>query len=212
MKMKKFIVSNLMIFSLVFAGCSSDDSNTPVTNQDPCEAAVTASASAKVNYETATNENFVTACIAYKAALMYEKQQCGDLSGAIQAKIDALGECSEPSQVEGTITVTAGTQPLTFDDVTVVKEGGKVKVMAETSATTNDYYISFEVQENTTGLEMMQNFEIGLISVMNPYMDDFHNNILTNTDGTISGTFYGYVVNGDNGVISLTNGNFNLTY
>ena len=185
------------------------DDNQP----DDCEEATTAANDAETAYNNDNTD--VDLCNAYKTALQNQITACGDADGSIQAVIDNLGDCSNNVSGQGTITVTAGTLPLEFDEITVIVENGIVKVSGETSAA-NDYSIYFEVEEGVTGTDAMQNFEISLTSVFYPStMDppfDFISNIETNTAGSIIGTFGNIVVNADNGQLSLTSGAINVSY
>lgn len=194
--------------ALVLVSCSSDDDNTP--NQ--CEVAISAAIEAKQTFDVATSENFVQACTAYRVALQNQQEACGDASGSLQAIIDGLGDCTDPSgNVDGQITVTAGTLNIVFDVVNIAQEAGVLKVSGETSAS-NSYSIYFEVGVNAQGDDTFQNFEITLISTYYPLVGNFDNTVTTNTSGTLTGSFSGVVQNNDGGQIGLTNGNFDLSY
>lgn len=212
--MKKLFYWNFLAITLVFASCSSDDNNDNNNNgngnQTECEIATEATADAKQDYDAATNENFVAMCNAYKAALQNQQEACGDEDGAIQSIIDSLGDCPAPSVVEGTLSVNAGSMNTVFTTVNVVREGGMVKVSGE--SVTGTYTIYFEVAEDATGDNTIQNFEMMLTSVFTPVEGEFNSNIETNTDGTLTGTFNGIVKNNDNGHVELTNGIIDLTY
>lgn len=207
--MKRLILSTFTVF--VLFACSSDDNGDNAPNQ--CETATEAALIAMQDYESATEENYTQACNAYKAALENQQQACGDSDGSIQAIIDNLGDCSGSpgNQVEGQISVTAGTLNVVFDVVTIEQEGGLLKVSGETSAA-NNYTIYFEVEENMEGDDVFQNFEIHLISTYYPMDPNFNNTVTTNADGVLTGTFSGVVENNDGGQIGLTNGNFDLSF
>jgi hypothetical protein len=206
MTMKKMILSVFAV-ALLFA-CSSDDDS--ATNQ--CDLAIDATFEAKQDFDSATSVNYVQTCTAYKLALQNQIQACGDADGGLQAKIDHLGDCSDPTgNVTGEITVTAGTLNVVFDLLNVEQAGGLIKVSGETSAA-NNYSIYFEVEENMQGENIFQNFEIVLISTYYPLDPNFNNNVTTNTSGTLTGTFSGVVENNDGGQLNLTNGNFDLSY
>lgn len=207
--MKKLLFLNFLAAALIATGCSSDDSNDPVNEETQCELAMEATAIAAVNYSNATAENHAQTCNAYKVALQNQIEACGDENGALQAIINGLGDCTAPAEVDGTLTVTAGSMPMNFTDLNVVKQNGLVKVSG--ASATGTYTIYFEVAENATGADILQNFEIKLVSVHHPY-EGFTSNVTVNTDGTLTGTFHGIVVNDDNGMVELTSGNFNLEY
>ena len=214
--MKKLLLLNFAVIASLMTACSSDDSNGTVNEETQCETAIAATATAEANYEAATEANFAQRCVAYKTALQAQKTTCGDANGELQAIINSLGDCSTPVAVsDGTITVVAGSNPITFDEVTVVKVGTTLKVTGETSAA-NDYSIYFEVQEGAEGSNIMQNFQIQLTSAFHVYEGEgqfqFQNTITTNETGSVIGTFHGYVQNDDNGVIELTQGNINLDF
>lgn len=177
-----------------------------------CEAATIITSQAETAYN---NDNTNTdLCNTYKNALQNQITVCGD-DGTLQTIIDELGDCVNNNSGQGSITVTAGTLPLVFDEISVVVEDNIVKVSGETSAQ-NDYSIYFEVAEGATGADAMQNFELSLTSVFYPSTLDppFHfiSNIDTNTLGSITGTFGNVVINTQNGQLSLSAGNINVTY
>ncbi len=215
--MKKSLFLSMMVIASLFASCGSDDSNETVNEPTDCETAVEATADAHADYVAAAGEdNFAQACVAYKTALQTQKTLCGDANGELQAIINSLGDCSEPgTATDGTITVVAGSNPITFDQVTVVKVGTTLKVTGETSAA-NSYSIYFEVQEGAEGANLFQNFQIQLTSAFHIYEGEgqfqFVSNITNNETGILTGTFHGYVQNDDNGTIELTQGNINLDY
>ncbi len=185
------------------------DDNQP----NDCEEVTTAADEAETAYNADTAN--IDLCNAYKSALQDKITACGDTDGSIQELIDGLGDCSNNNSGQGSITVTAGTLPLEFDEITVIVENNTVKITGETSAA-NDYSIYFEVEEGVTGADAMQNFEISLTSVFYPStMDppfDFISNIETNVADYVIGTFGNIVVNADNGQLSLTSGIINVTY
>lgn len=206
MILKKMILSLCAVLILVSCNDRDDDS----TNQ--CDVAIDASAEAKQDFDAATAANYTQTCAAYRVALQNQIQVCGDVNGTLQAIINGLGDCSNQSgNADGQITVTAGTLNIIFDELTLVKEGGILKISGQTSAA-NNYAIYFEVGENMQGEDIFQNFEITLISAYRPLDSNFNNNVSTNTSGTLTGTFSGVVQNNDGGQINLTNGSFNLSY
>ena len=186
-------------------------------NNDPesCESATAAAEVAQFNLSQATDDNYTQFCNVYKSTLENQIEICGDANGSIQDLINGLGDCTSNNSGQGSIMVTAGTLPLDFDEITVVVENNIVKVSGETSAA-NDYSIYFEVEEGATGADVMQNFQISLISIFYPStMDapfDFISNIDANPTGSITGTFGNIVVNADNGQLSLTGGTINVSY
>jgi len=206
MIIKKMILGFCAV--LLFVACEIDDDS--FTTQ--CDIAIDASAQARLDFNEATAVNYTQRCSAYRVALQNQIQACGDANGSLQALITGLGDCIDDSgNVDGQITVTAGTLNIVFDEVTLNSENGVLKIFGQTSAS-NNYTIYFEVAENVQGDDTFQNFEITLISAYRPLESNFNNNVSTNTSGTLTGTFSGVVQNNDGGQLNLTNGNFNLIY
>lgn len=211
-----FFIIGLIAFS-VFTACSDDDET--IAPENNCEVAITASAEAAAAFSAATDENYTDLCGDYKAALEAQIDACGDPNEELQAMIDGLGDCTNDSvpgqDVQGELSVTAGTLPLDFDEISVIVENGLVKVTGETSAS-NNYSIYFEVVEGETGTDIVQNFQIELTSVFYPYNEgsqfDFTSEITTNTEGVLIGSFYNAVTNADGGDLNLTSGTIDLEY
>lgn len=208
--MKKLLFVSTCAITMILSGCSSDDSNDNVNNPSQCDIAADAALDAKAAYEAANEEDFADACTDYKTALQVQKQVCGDANGSIQDKIDSLGDCTAPVESNGIITVTAGTLPIEFSVISIVEQGEILKVSGETEQ--GNYTIYFEVEKNVTGENVVQNFEMKLISVYYPYEGEFDTNIDVNENGELSGSFSGIVMNDDNGATNLYNGNIDLTY
>jgi hypothetical protein len=189
------------------------------TGNANCAELAIATNNAAANFGEASedDENYDALCMTYRDALQEQIDNCEDTLGALQATIDSL-PCSEEEEeetVQGTITVTAGTLPITFDEITVVTENNLVKISGETSAP-NDYSISFNVAQNIDGEDVFEDFEITITSTFFPSTQGgqftFNNEVTTNQTGEISGTFNGYIENADGGDAELTNGMFDLTY
>ncbi|MCH8534796.1 MAG: hypothetical protein LAT51_06980 [Flavobacteriaceae bacterium] len=207
--MKKIILSILGI-SLI-TSCSSDDEGQQL---DDCANAISAVFPVLSDFESATSENYEETCIAYREALENQLQACGDEEGNLQATIDGLGDCTDPSDTntEGEITVTAGTLAITFDIVSVEIEDNRIKVFGETSVA-NQNTIYFEVEEGVTGENAFEVFEIFLLnSIFLPFENEFNNTVTINSDGEISGSFNGVVVSDNEGALNLTGGSFELSY
>ena len=180
-------------------------------NQQTCESATTAVQAAEAAFNNATDEDYTSLCETYQSALQNQIVQCGDNDGAIQGIINSLGDCTNPDTgVTGQITVNSGGVQ-TFDVVTVVVEDGLVKVSGATSATTNDYTIYFEVAVDETGDDLLQNFELTLISSFTP-QPSFVSNISVNANNVLTGTFSGLVINADNADLELNNGMIDIEY
>jgi hypothetical protein len=181
---------------------------------DDCEAAENATNLAEVNFNNATDENYYDYCVSYKLALQNQILMCGDADGSIQAIIDGL-DCTQASPSGGSITLVAGTLPITFDIITVVVENGIIKVTGETSSASN-YSVYFEVEEGATGTDIINDtFELTLTSTFFPStqgFEDYTSTIDTNTSGALTGSFWGVVTNADGGDLSLTSGVIDITY
>ncbi|MDG5491431.1 hypothetical protein [Psychroserpens sp. SPM9] len=188
------------------------DCSTTVVND--CDSATDAVDAAQLAFANASDEEYTNLCNAYKATLENQITQCGDDDGSIQSTIDDLGDCTQAT-LEVEISLTAGTLPIDFDIVDVVIDGDLLKVTGETSAA-NNYTIYFEVGQGQTGVDVINPaFELTLTSVFFPStqgFDDFTSEITVNTDGTLTGTFWGIVTNADGGDLSLTSGMINITY
>ena len=186
--------------------------NNPIDN---CDTATEALSVAQLIFDNAPDEDYTAACNGYKTALQNFIDLCGDPDGSAQQTIDDLGDCVLTTpDVE--ISLTAGTLPIEFDQVTVVEEGNLLKVTGETSSTSNDYMVYFEVNLGDTGTDIINpTFELTLISVYFPStqgFEDFTSEITENTTGTLVGTFSGLMENNDGGDLSITSGVINISY
>ncbi|MGR7814081.1 hypothetical protein [Lacinutrix undariae] len=155
-----------------------------------------------------------TLCNAYKTALQNQITECGDTDGSLQAIVDDLGECT-PVVVDVEITLTAGTLPIEFDEVTVELVGTTLQVTGESSI--SSYSIYFEVEEGVTGASVIDDtFEVTLTSTFYPSELDapfnFVSEITVNETGTLTGSFYGVVTNADGGDLNLYSGDISITY
>ncbi|TQD40474.1 DUF6252 family protein [Haloflavibacter putidus] len=193
---------------------------TPGGEETTCPEATETREAAALIYQEANPENaeeFILACNAYKDALLQEIEICGDENGELQAMIDTLGDCEDEGGNNdiGNISLTAGSQEITFDMVDVNLVEGLLQVSGETSAE-NNYTIYFEVPEATEGQDIIQNFELMLTSTFYPAdmpeTNPFTSTISLNTTGNLNGTFSGLLENNDNGQIEITNGTFELAY
>ncbi len=201
-----------VLVSIVMLSCSSDSDGNPVDTS--CDDATSATFSAALAYTNANEAERVAKCIAYKAALETQIDVCGDTSGALQLVIDSLGNCTEmPNPVTGSITVTAGSSPRTFNlNLSVTTTGTTQKIYAEDSA---GYFIEFDLAVGATGTSALQNFKIRLItSDYSPLAvsegGNWTSNITVNSATKIAGTFNGYVTSSSNATIDLTSGVINL--
>jgi len=82
-----------------------------------CPEATQATAQASLNFINATANTYQALCVAYRTALENQIALCGDTGGALQAAIDALGDCSNgvsDEEIEGTWQLTAwiGEEPI----------------------------------------------------------------------------------------------------
>jgi len=75
-----------------------------ITEDNSCQLAMLATAQAANDFLNATDDNFNLLCQAYRNALENEIEICGDLDGALQSRIDDLGNCNNlcPGAIEAT--------------------------------------------------------------------------------------------------------------
>ena len=188
--------------------CSND--NEP----DDCATAVSATEAAEAAFNNANDNNYAELCNAYRLALENQIDLCGD-DGSLQAIIDDLDDCVVV-MASGALSVSAGTLNIQFIDNSATLNSGMVIVSGSNTDQGADYHIYFEVPEGVTGVDVMQNFVLTLNgSEFFPNMDgfdDFTNNITTNSEGVIQGTFGGIVSREDGADLALTQGIVDLTY
>src|SRR6476660_6364789 len=136
MKTLKLIFASV-IASLVLFACSSDSNNDNPETCDEASAAVVVAAQA---FEDATAENYVDLCNDYKDALQDQIDICGDPTGSLQDMIDGL-DCTVPTTT-GTLSMSLGSPPLSFDVITVTTTGTTRHVHGTKTNTT--YEIDFD--------------------------------------------------------------------
>jgi len=212
--MKKFkLIAIVLFLAVIMPSCSSDSEGND-TEDLTCVDALNATMEASQAFEAATDANYTQLCAAYKAALMVQIDICGDVNGSLQAMVDDLGDCTIDETNMGVISVKVGTLQKTFEtNITVVVDGTTRKVTAEDDATSD--WIYFEIEEGATGVDVISNFNIHLIS--SDYLPasnaggTFTSTITVNSASTITGTFHGMVESPTTGAdISLTSGIFNV--
>lgn len=189
----------------------------PTTPNITCQ---TATASAQVTAQNLavsdpTADGYTTLCNNHKQALMTKKNACGDPTGSIQAEIDALDCTAAPTIASGTITVTVGTLPKTFDEnLTVDVNGITVSVRAEDAGSGD--WISFDVEQGQTGANVISNFTIHLISSdyfpANNAAGVFTSEITLHNATDMEGTFFGPVESATGGDVNLTSGVIDITF
>ncbi|TYB69411.1 hypothetical protein ES676_14230 [Bizionia saleffrena] len=160
-------------------------------------------------------DGYTALCNNHKLALITKQNACGDLSGGIQAEIDALDCTAVATPVSGAITVTVGTLPKTFDEnITVDVNGNTVSVSAEDAGSSD--WISFDVEQGQTGANIISNFTIHLISSdyypANNAAGIFTSEITANSTTDINGTFSGPVESDAGGDVSLTSGVIDIAF
>lgn len=190
-----------------------DSLNCPAANNN-CETAQTATDAAESAYN-ADNTN-TSLCNAYKAALQNEIAQCGDTDGSLQSIIDGLGDCNFNSSSSGDLSVTAGTLNIDFITNSADLSSGVITVNGSNLENGANYLIYFELAENATGVDVMQNFKLTLNNgeyfPNTDGFDDFTNTITVNSGGVIQGSFGGIVSRTDGADLSLSQGVVDLTY
>lgn len=191
MKTLKLISAGLLL-SFAISCNSNDDDNSDMT----CEEATSNSVAAAEAFAAATSDDYVDLCQDYKDALQDQIDICGDDTGALQDLIDGL-DCTEPITT-GTLSMSLGSAPLSFDMITVTTTGTTRHVHGEKSNTT--YEIDFDVEVGETGADKINNFELHLLShvftplIPSAFGNDWGSNITVNTDTSVVGTFHGELV------------------
>ncbi len=201
---KQKLLPSILFTALLFFSCSE-------TNNDNCSDLQFAAETAEENYNSNNTEE---TCNSYKDALNAQISSCGDESGALQSILDGLGDCSETT-TQGTIIVTVGGLLKTFDEnITITQNGATLTIRAEHSLT-NDW-ISFEVEQGGTGIDIISNFKIFLVSreyfPTSNSAGTFTSSITTNTSIAIEGSFSGPVEAANNAVVDLTSGMIDLGF
>ena len=194
-----------------------------VVTGDPTVPAITcqtATASAQVTAQNLAVSNpaadgYTALCNNHKQALITKKNACGDPTGDIQAEIDALDCTAAPTVASGSITVTVGTLPKTFDEnLTVDVNGITVSVRAEDAASGD--WVSFDVEQGVTGANVISNFTIHLISSdyfpANNAAGIFTTEITVNNATDMEGAFSGPVESAAGGDVSLTSGVIDISF
>ncbi|MBQ0770041.1 MAG: hypothetical protein KBT58_12165 [Bizionia sp.] len=158
---------------------------------------------------------YTALCNNHKQALITKKNACGDPTGEIQAEIDALDCTAVPTTATGSITVTVGTLPKTFDEnLTVEVTGITVSVRAEDAGSGD--WISFDVEQGQTGANVISNFTIHLISSdyfpANNAAGIFTTEITLHNTTDMEGTFSGPVESAGGGDVSLTSGVIDISF
>jgi len=187
-----------------------------------CDTATTNAEAAEMAYTPVltTDPMYPTVCNAYKTALMTKIAECGDADGSIQMTIDGLGDCTVTTTMPtGVISVTAGTIGLTFEtNIMIAQTGTSLAISAEDDINGNT--ISFVVEQNATGVDIITDFVIGIGGAGTTYIpttdptEVFTSNITTNNAMNIDGTFSGTVQATGAAApdFELTNGVIDLMY
>lgn len=209
MKTLKLISSILLITILSFSCSSNDDDNSA---EPTCEEVIAKTATAKTAFDNATGSNHTELCNAYKAALQNQINVCGDTSGALQAIITDLGDCTL-----STLSMSLGSAPLEFDEITVTTVGTTRHVNGKVSNTTS-YEIDFDVQVGQTGTNKINNFKLRLFSqtytplIPAAFGNNWASNITVNSGTSVVGTFHGELVSSASQVQDLLNGVVDINF
>ena len=114
----------------------------------------------------------------------------------------------------GDLRVTTGTLVIDFTTQSIETDNGVITVNGTSSS--GSYSIYFQVTEGETGTDVLQNFKLTLNETeylpSTQGVEDFTSNTTVNSGNILQATFYGLVVNNDNGTLSLTQGVADLTY
>jgi hypothetical protein len=188
------LISSILLLTIMTLSCSKDSDSAP-----SCEDATAATLAAMQAFQNATNENYTDLCNAYKEALQDQIDSCGDTDGTLQAIIDDLGDCTL-SATTGTLSMSLGSTPLVFDQITVTTTGTTRHVHGEKSGTTS-YEIDFDVEVGQTGANKINNFTLRLFSqtytplIPAAFGNDWASNITVNSATSVVGTFHGELAN-----------------
>jgi hypothetical protein len=189
------LISSILLLTILSLSCSSNNDD----SQPTCEEATTATLAAKQAFENSTSSNHTDLCNAYKTALQKQIDACGDTDGILQAIITDLGDCILPATT-GTLSMSLGSAPLVFDQITVTTTGTTRHVHGEKSDTTS-YEIDFDVEVGQTGANKINNFTLRLFSqtytplIPAAFGNEWGSNITVNSGTSVVGTFHGELVN-----------------
>jgi hypothetical protein len=112
----------------------------------------------------------------------------------LQNIIDGL-DCTLPTTT-GTLSMSVGSAPLVFDEITVTTTGTTRHIHGEKSNTTL-YEIDFDVEVGQTGANKINNFKLRLLShtytpmIPSAFGNDWTSNITVNSSTSVVGTFRG---------------------
>ena len=179
-----------VVAGLAMLACSDDDNNNL-----SCDDATSATLEAAIAFNASTSANYSELCADYKAALETQIDVCGDADGDLQALIDDLGDCTLEATT-GTLSMSLGSAPLSFDQITVTTVGNTRHVHGVKS-TTDAYSIDFDVEVGQTGLDKITNFELRVFGhtytpmIPSAFGNDWTSNITVNSATSVVGTFSG---------------------
>ncbi len=184
---------------------------------DACATATQNASSAETTYNGVANTDaqYPTVCNDYKTALTNKITQCGDDDGSIQAIIDGLGDCSisAPSNPTGVISTDVGTANRTFEtNMAVVTSGTTLQVSADDDIPPAGTKISFDVEQNATGTDIISNFKITIGTTVYTPGTGFTSEITLNNGTDIDGTFSGPVETASAPDLQLNNGVIDVAY
>lgn len=156
-------------------------------------------------------------CNAYKTALQNEIATCGDPDGSLQALVSDLGDCTVPTTT-GTLSMSLGSAPLAFDQITVTTTGTTRHVRGLKS-NSSSYEINFDVEVGQTGTNKINNFTLRVLSqtytplIPAAFGNNWGSSITTNSGTSIVGTFHGELANaGQTSAQDLLNGVVNINF
>jgi hypothetical protein len=150
------LLSGVVLLTLLSISCSSSSSSAPQN----CDEAQAATDAAELAFNASTPANHEALCNAYKAALEAEIASCGDPNGDLQAIITDLGDCSVAPDL-GVISINIGGGKTFETDITVTVTGTTRHIEAHDDMT--DDYITFDIQQNATGADVITEFHVHLL-------------------------------------------------
>ncbi len=206
--------------------CGDDDGSIQATinglecgNDSDCEEAEANTNEAETAYNNTdpSSPNYTEVCEAYADMLELQIVACGDDDGSLQETLDGLDCSGSATEWTGSITLTFGTLPMTFNQNIAVTEANNLYLIYAELDTNSDYYVEFNIPINDTGSDIMTNFMLQTTSLFQPDpnaqapLDPFTSSITANDGTTIEGTFFGTLINDDNGNTNVYDGVINLS-
>lgn len=101
--MKRIMMLCLVSLLVIASKCDNEPLEGEfLTEQESasCEIAIQNVINAGIAFEAATENTYEQLCIAYKTAIQFQIEFCGDPDGSLQALLDSIGACSTNTNIE----------------------------------------------------------------------------------------------------------------